>query len=485
LAFCTKCGKQLGEGVGFCTNCGTRVEAPANRAPAPPISAIPLSPAVVQPAAAPTGPSASPPVAPRKSGNLLLKIVVAVLGFFALGTVLVIGSCFYIGYRVKKKAEQVQEAYKKSDAGKVLGAIEQGQPGSTPDLGKILGALGQPGAASAGKFEARPPGVCPSGDRTGFDDYVKAAASASIPLVAGMTLTDIWSPRAGQADVEVLTTVNSVQSSTVEATGMRLVGDSEQSNRSLCIADLLNGREYETGFGREIPNTIPGATMFTLSKAVFDDLKAGRAAELTYYDAYNRPTGGYELRDVSKGTLTRIEPGASKDLPTIHAKGTLGPDLHEAWVLDDAANPLVLKFVDTTHNFHIDYVKITFPVKKEVEQQLAQTGRAEIYGIYFDSGKDVPRPESAPVLKEIASALKDNPGWKLEIGGNTDNIGGDAYNLALSQRRAEGVMHSLVTQYGIAADRLTAKGYGATLPKATNDTVEGRALNRRVELVRE
>jgi OOP family OmpA-OmpF porin len=177
--------------------------------------------------------------------------------------------------------------------------------------------------------------------------------------------------------------------------------------------------------------------------------------------------------------------GASKDLPTIHAKGTLGPDLHEAWVLDDAANPLVLKFVDTTHNFHIDYVKITFPVKKEVEQQLAQTGRAEIYGIYFDSGKDVPRPESAPVLKEIASALKDNPGWKLEIGGHTDNIGGDAYNLALSQRRAEGVMHSLVTQYGIAADRLTAKGYGATLPKATNDTVEGRALNRRVELVRE
>ena len=77
------------------------------------------------------------------------------------------------------------------------------------------------------------------------------------------------------------------------------------------------------------------------------------------------------------------------------------------------------------------------------------------------------------------------PPGNFEIGGHTDNVGGEAYNLDLSDQRAQGVMHSLVTQYGIAADRLTAKGFGATQPKATNDTVEGRSLNRRVELVRD
>jgi outer membrane protein OmpA-like peptidoglycan-associated protein len=154
-------------------------------------------------------------------------------------------------------------------------------------------------------------------------------------------------------------------------------------------------------------------------------------------------------------------------------------------VLDDVANPLVLNLKVLNQPFHLTYVKVTFPEKKEVEQQLAQTGRAEIYGIYFDFDKGTPRPESAPVLKEIVQALKDNPSWKLEIEGYTDNVGGDAYNLSLSDRRAQGVMESLVSQYGITADRLTAKGFGATQPKAPNDTVEGRALNRRVELVRD
>jgi outer membrane protein OmpA-like peptidoglycan-associated protein len=157
----------------------------------------------------------------------------------------------------------------------------------------------------------------------------------------------------------------------------------------------------------------------------------------------------------------------------------------ELWVLDDIDNPLVLNMKDDKSSFHVTYVKITFPEKKEVEQQLAQTGHADIYGIYFDFDKATPRPESAPVLKEIAQALNDNPNWKLQIEGHTDNVGGDSYNLNLSDERAQGVMQSLVAQYGITAGRLSSKGFGATQPKATNDTPEGRALNRRVELVRD
>jgi outer membrane protein OmpA-like peptidoglycan-associated protein len=89
------------------------------------------------------------------------------------------------------------------------------------------------------------------------------------------------------------------------------------------------------------------------------------------------------------------------------------------------------------------------------------------------------------VLREIANALDHNPTWKLRVEGHTDNIGGDDYNMDLSQRRAEAVKQALVTHYHIVAGRLTPQGFGATRPKESNDTLAGRARNRRVELVRE
>ena len=89
------------------------------------------------------------------------------------------------------------------------------------------------------------------------------------------------------------------------------------------------------------------------------------------------------------------------------------------------------------------------------------------------------------MLEEIAGVLKTNPDWKLTVSGHTDNVGGDAYNLDLSQRRAAAVKLALVTRYHIAPERLATDGFGATRPVATNDTLAGRALNRRVELTRE
>jgi outer membrane protein OmpA-like peptidoglycan-associated protein len=115
---------------------------------------------------------------------------------------------------------------------------------------------------------------------------------------------------------------------------------------------------------------------------------------------------------------------------------------------------------------------------------LKDEGRAEIYGIYFDFDSDQIRSESEPVLAEIADVLKKQPEWKLSVEGHTDNVGGDKHNLVLSQSRAASVINALVTRHQTSADRLFPTGYGASKPKATNDTVEGRALNRRVELVR-
>jgi outer membrane protein OmpA-like peptidoglycan-associated protein len=95
------------------------------------------------------------------------------------------------------------------------------------------------------------------------------------------------------------------------------------------------------------------------------------------------------------------------------------------------------------------------------------------------------RPESEPVLREISDALKAHPEWKLIINGHTDNIGDDALNLDLSRRRAAAVRRALVEQYKIEDSRLSTNGFGASQPKESNDSDRGRALNRRVELVRQ
>jgi outer membrane protein OmpA-like peptidoglycan-associated protein len=120
-----------------------------------------------------------------------------------------------------------------------------------------------------------------------------------------------------------------------------------------------------------------------------------------------------------------------------------------------------------------------------LEKQLIKDKRAVTYGIYFDFNRDTLKPESEPVLKEIAQAMTDNPDWNLTVEGHTDNIGGDSYNLELSRRRAASVKQALVSHYTIAPERLLTGGFGASRPVETNDTLEGRARNRRVELVRQ
>jgi len=101
--------------------------------------------------------------------------------------------------------------------------------------------------------------------------------------------------------------------------------------------------------------------------------------------------------------------------------------------------------------------------------------------VLFDFNKSTLQPASDPVLQQILDLLKKNSTQKIEIQGNTDNVGGDAYNQTLSEARAKAII-TWLTQYGIAADRLTAKGFGKTRPIADNATDAGRAKNRRVEI---
>jgi OOP family OmpA-OmpF porin len=116
-------------------------------------------------------------------------------------------------------------------------------------------------------------------------------------------------------------------------------------------------------------------------------------------------------------------------------------------------------------------------------QDIKMTGKVAIYGIYFDFNKADVKPESEPTLKEIAKLLKQNPKLNLYVVGHTDIVGSMSANIDLSQRRAQAVLQVLTTKHGVDKKRLEAYGVGPLCPAAPNKTDEGRAKNRRVELV--
>jgi OOP family OmpA-OmpF porin len=116
---------------------------------------------------------------------------------------------------------------------------------------------------------------------------------------------------------------------------------------------------------------------------------------------------------------------------------------------------------------------------------IKETGKVALYGIYFDVAKTIVKDESEPILQEIAKLLKANPSLKLYVVGHTDNTGSFDANMKLSMDRAVAVVNALVTKLAVSAASLKACGAGSIAPVASNETEEGRALNRRVELVKQ
>lgn len=121
---------------------------------------------------------------------------------------------------------------------------------------------------------------------------------------------------------------------------------------------------------------------------------------------------------------------------------------------------------------------------KSMRDQLEESGRIVTHGILFDPDSHVIKGTSFKTLKNIGELLQEDPALRLSIEGHTDTDGTDTHNAELSQNRATSVVNYLIQNYNIAADRLEAKGWGESKPIDTNDTAEGKANNRRVELVK-
>ncbi len=137
-------------------------------------------------------------------------------------------------------------------------------------------------------------------------------------------------------------------------------------------------------------------------------------------------------------------------------------------------------FVVETKSMEKDLVNVD---AKALGDDIASQGHSAVYGIYFDTGKADVKPESDPALKEIGKLMHDQASLKLLVVGHTDNVGALASNMDLARRRADAVVKALTTQYGVPLTRLSAEGAGPLAPVASNRSEDGRAKNRRVELV--
>jgi outer membrane protein OmpA-like peptidoglycan-associated protein len=352
---------------------------------------------------------------------------------------------------------------------------------------------------------------------------------AQVPLCAGLTIVTAISQPDG--DYESIKTIESFNAGLV-----RLKYSNERSvpgrrgfppsmrrglaRRAIREVDLKSANKYLQQF-HSTPLEVPGTTAIGTSSAVLAALKAAGEAELILFDLPpslpadpklsanpNRHPSVFDhevvfkhLRaDPTSVTLPMTVNGVKVELPAIRATGTAEwGEKGEFFFLDDNANPLALKWQLQASGAEsgapdrdtLEVVKIAYRCSADergtgrLERALSEARRVDVYDIYFSFNSDQIRDESAPTLDELGDVLRRHPDWKLSIDGHTDGVASAAFNLDLSKRRAAAVKAVLVTRYGIDAGRLTTAGFGKSRPQDTNDTPEGRARNRRVELVRE
>lgn len=355
---------------------------------------------------------------------------------------------------------------------------------------------------------------------------VAVPQAISIPLSSGLTVVSANHWEGG--DRENVVEISQVTSEGVlyswsfreERSGEVEERTFERFTRATDIASSprLNTIFFANPRGRE---DTPGYTTFTISRATYARLQEERQAPYTIVDIGENPLGGMlggtiggaldgltggmvggllTMRVTLKGTLTlasrEAEPfpvllnGKRVHLPAAQMRGNFTSGNTESqfdlWVLADSTHPLILRMHSGDAIFQTVRINglLDLPAESMVEHQLEHSCRAELPGLYFAFASAALEAASAPALDSIATLLRNHPDWALTIEGHTDSIGVAASNQALSLARSEAVRDALLQRAEIEPSRLKATGFGATRPLESNGTLEGRARNRRVELVR-
>ena len=349
----------------------------------------------------------------------------------------------------------------------------------------------------------------------------QAPAPPRIPLVTGLVLGSVLhSPLGEREDVLDIKSADSTgvhynwHERTIEADGDTTDGFRQ---RFVSAGDLAGAPRFDDVFGHD-EQVRPGFTALTLSRAVYRQLADAGSAPFSLMsipkEARRAATTGTMLdalftagRIRYKGTLTKVSPGPETfpllvdgvrtEMPAMHVKGSFASGLKrtewDLWVLADTAHPLLLKSVLEGDVFQM--VRADLPdtsarkgatmEARVIETELAKRCRIEIPGVYFAFGTAAIDPISDRALAELAKGLAGHPDWKVTVEGHTDSVGTDAANQKLSERRAEAVRARLAQKHGVNTSTWGAAGYGASKPRESNSTIEGRARNRRVELVRD
>lgn len=279
-----------------------------------------------------------------------------------------------------------------------------------------------------------------------------------------------------------------------------------QFRRFVRAVDLDKATRLHTVYWTFDNADYPGYTAWSLSSAIFDALLAGGDVPFMIVDLKHEEEGVEgvingltrqtrrlkgQLRLASKEaqSFSLLYNGARTTVPALRASGRFLADGKtepvDIWFFADRAHPLLLK--STKGGSVWQLVRIETPQEqpaRKLEQQLAKNCRVEIPGVYFAFATADLDSASDRALAAVAQLLRGHPDWTVSIEGHTDSIGSDAANLKLSEARADAVRRNLIDRQGVATGRLKAVGHGETRPRETNETLEGRARNRRVELVR-
>jgi outer membrane protein OmpA-like peptidoglycan-associated protein len=263
--------------------------------------------------------------------------------------------------------------------------------------------------------------------------------------------------------------------------------------RRILLSDRQSARTLVLGFSAKMPLTIENSDTIGISTAVVDELRTTGQSKLALIPDTSMVQMAGNLHLQRRLKMDMLVDGAPTKVPAIQVAAVFARGKKKAqgdlYILDNRNNPLLLEYSlqfsgeKTPRTERIVLVTPGAAERSAMQQALATMRTYTTRGIHFDFDKATIRHDSNDLLAEIATTLRNNPLWTLQITGHTDDIGKADYNQKLSEKRAESIKAALVAM-GIAPQRLTTVGAGASQPVSTNKTLEGRAQNRRVVLMR-